>query len=51
MANSYLTNNYSQIMSYRYDTNLISKVEDILKKGESSSFYGKLIGGTLKEEV
>ena len=51
MANSYLTNHYNQIMSYRYSTQLQSNVEDILKNGESSSFYGKLIGGTLKEEV
>lgn len=47
MANSYLTNHYNQIMSYRYSTQLQSNVEDILKNGESSSYYGKLIGGTL----
>lgn len=47
MANSYLTNHYNQIMSYRYSAQLQSNVEDILEKGESSSFYGKLIGGTL----
>ena len=51
MANSYLTNHYNQIMSYRYSTQLQGYVKDILEKGESSSYYGKLIGGTLKEEV
>lgn len=47
MANSYLTNHYNQIMSYRYSTQLQGYVKDILEKGESSSYYGKLIGGTL----
>lgn len=47
MADSYLINHYNQIMSYRYSTQLQSNVEDILKNGESSSYYGKLTGGTL----
>lgn len=47
MANSYLTNHYNQIMSYRYSTQLQGYVKDILEKGESSSYYGKLIEGIL----
>ena len=47
MAEDYLTNHCNQIMSYRYSTQLQSKVEDILENGESSQNYGNFINGTL----